>query len=218
MAYIDIINSVLRRLREDTISSNWSGAINDSSAVDDYQKLIGELVNESKQIVEDSWDWTSLRSVVDVNTVASTTAYALSGVNDRYRVLQVLDDTNDSTVLQMSDAAFMNYKYISTQTNSQPSSYRLNGTDMHFYPVPDAAYTVRVHLVDPQDALTLAADTLTVPQHPVILGAYSLAIAERGEDGGSSLGLAAQRFESSLVDAISFDEARTVNETVWYVG
>lgn len=216
MAYQDIINSVLRRLREDTISSAWTGAINDSSDVDDYQKLIGELVNEAKQLVEDSWDWTMLRTVVDVTTVAGTESYALTGVNDRYRILQVIDDTNDAIIPQMSDSQFYNYKYVGSQGQNQASSYRLNDTNISFFPVPDAAYTIRVHLVDPQDDLTLATDTLTVPQHPVILGAYSLALAERGEDGGTSMDIAAQRFDNALADAIGQDELRTKDETLWF--
>ena len=47
MTYREIINSVLRRLREDTIDSDWSGDLYDSVSVSDYQKLIGELVNDS---------------------------------------------------------------------------------------------------------------------------------------------------------------------------
>ena len=61
MAYRSIVNKVLRRLREETISADWIGDLNDSSDVDDYQKLIGDLVNESKQAVEDAWHWSFLR-------------------------------------------------------------------------------------------------------------------------------------------------------------
>ena len=42
MAYRSIVNKVLRRLREETISADWIGDLNDSSDVDDYQKLIGD--------------------------------------------------------------------------------------------------------------------------------------------------------------------------------
>ena len=56
MAYRTIINKVLRRLREDTVAADWIGDLADSDA-DDYQKLIGDFVNEAKQIVEDAWSW-----------------------------------------------------------------------------------------------------------------------------------------------------------------
>ena len=50
MSYRTVIDKVLTRLREDTIGSDWSGAISAASNVDDYQKLIGELVNEAKDL------------------------------------------------------------------------------------------------------------------------------------------------------------------------
>ena len=65
MKYREIINSVLRRLREDTISSDWSGDINDSTLTP-YQKLIGELVNDAKQNVESYHDWNALRETFNV--------------------------------------------------------------------------------------------------------------------------------------------------------
>ena len=63
MDYREIINKVLRRLREDTIANDWIGNLNDSADVDEYQKLIGDLVNETKQTVEDAWGWSFLRSL-----------------------------------------------------------------------------------------------------------------------------------------------------------
>ena len=64
MTYLQLVQSVLRRLREDdTITS-----VSDNS----YSKLIGEFVNDAKRIVEDSWDWSSLRTTFTINTVANT--------------------------------------------------------------------------------------------------------------------------------------------------
>ena len=52
MTYRELINQVLIRLREDTIATDWSGNINDSTTVSDYQKVIGSLINDSKKFVE----------------------------------------------------------------------------------------------------------------------------------------------------------------------
>ena len=41
MTFRGLINEVLIRLREDTISSDWSGDINDSTTVSAYEKVIG---------------------------------------------------------------------------------------------------------------------------------------------------------------------------------
>ena len=77
-------------------------------------------------------------------------------------------------------------------------------------------YTIKVHMVLPQDDLTEATTTLTVPEQPVVLGAYALALVERGEDGGTGPSVASVAFEKSLADYISKDTSRTLNETVWY--
>ena len=49
MTFREVINEVLIRLRETPITSDWSGAINDSTTVSDYYKVIGALVNDSKR-------------------------------------------------------------------------------------------------------------------------------------------------------------------------
>ena len=216
MAFRQIINKVLRRLREDTITGDWTGVIEDSADVDDYHTLISDFVNEAKTMVEDAWQWTYLRRVEEFSTVASTVSYALTGVNSRQRILGVWDNTNDQAVPQMSDNAFMRYKYVGDQSSSIPSAYRLIGNSIEIYPVPDAVYDLKVLLVDPQDDLTLAADTLSVPELPVVLGAYALALAERGEDGGVTSDVAYVRYTQSLSDALIQDEGRTIGETTWY--
>ena len=104
MSYRTVIDKVLTRLREDTIGSDWTGAISAASDVDDYQKLIGELVNEAKDIVEDAWNWTALRSIETVTTSASTASYDMANVTSRSRILQVFDNTNDAVLKQISDA------------------------------------------------------------------------------------------------------------------
>ena len=64
--------------------------------------------------------------------------------------------------------------------------------------------------------ITEAATTLTIPEQPVVLGAYALALSERGEDGGTGQSLATNRFDAVLADFIGKDSARTLNETLWY--
>ena len=54
MTYLEAINKVLRRLREDEVAAPSTSA---------YSKLIGELVNDANRMVEDAWDWGELRSI-----------------------------------------------------------------------------------------------------------------------------------------------------------
>ncbi len=72
MTFREVINEVLIRLRETPIASDWSGAINDSSTVSDYNKVIGALVNDSKRSIESYHDWQILRETVAITTVADT--------------------------------------------------------------------------------------------------------------------------------------------------
>ena len=72
MTYRELINQVLIRLREDTISSDWSGAINDSNTISAYQKTIGALINDSKRSIEGYHDWLNLRETVNITTVLLT--------------------------------------------------------------------------------------------------------------------------------------------------
>jgi hypothetical protein len=63
MTYLQLVNSVLRRLREDEVSS-----VSQNS----YSKLIGEFVNDAKRSVEDAYDWTALRTTLTVTTDDTT--------------------------------------------------------------------------------------------------------------------------------------------------
>ena len=216
MSFRSTINKVLVRLREDTITSDWSGAINDSTDVDDYHKLVGEFVNEARTIVEDSWNWGALRTVIAISTTSGTSQYTVTGVNNRSRILQVIDSTNNSLLNQTSDDYFYNVTYTGTSSNGVPVYYRLNNNTIDFWPTPGGTYAIKIHAVDVPDDLTLAADTFSVQEHLVVLGAYALALAERGEDGGTPSDQAMVRFRTALTDAISQDSQRTVNETTWY--
>ena len=59
MTYLNLVNSVLRRLREEEVSSVQSST---------YSKMAGDFVNDAKRIVEDSWDWSALRLVCTSDT------------------------------------------------------------------------------------------------------------------------------------------------------
>ena len=216
MSFRTTLNKVLVRLREDTISSDWSGAINDSTAVDDYQKLIGEFVNEAKQIVEDSWNWGVLRTIISLNTTSGTSQYTITGVNNRSRILQVIDSTNNVNLTQTSDNYFYRVTHTGSSSNGIPSYYRLNNNTIDFWNTPGGTYAIKIHAVDAPDDLTNAADTILVQENLIVLGAYALALSERGEDGGTPSDQAMLRFKTALTDAISQDSQRTVDETTWY--
>ena len=213
MNYLELVNEVLVRLREDEVT-----AVTDT----DYSKLIGVFVNEAKRKVEDSWNWTSLRQNINVTTVSGTVQYVLTGTNKRCRMFgarEAYDDTNDVMLREVDDWFFDRVTYIGTTQSAPPIYFRFRGlsTDakqVDMYPTPNGIYTVRFPMIVPQTDLTGTTE-MTCPDDPVVLGAYSMAVNERGEDGGMSYAVAEQNFRDALGDAISLDTAST-DELVWH--
>ena len=103
MTYREVINEVLIRLRETPIASDWSGSINDSSTVSDYNKVIGALVNDAKRSIESYHDWQILRETVNITTVADTKNYSLSS-GQEFKIIDVINNATGNELLQVSRA------------------------------------------------------------------------------------------------------------------
>ena len=88
--YLDMVNNVLTRLREPTVSS-----VQDNS----YSKLIGIYINDAKREVEDAYDWNSLTDTLTATTTDSLFNYVLTGSGTRFRVIDVLNELLDSTII-----------------------------------------------------------------------------------------------------------------------
>jgi len=221
MTYKELINEVLVRLREETVASDWSGAINDSSSVNDYQKVIGSLVNDAKRSVESYHDWLVLRETVDVSTVAATKNYNLSS-GQEFKVLDVVNNSTGNQLAQVS-RTYLNSIMYPTDPTGEPNYYGFNGSDssnnlkVDLSPIPTEAQTISFDIVKYQDTLTSATTVIKLPHQPIILGAYARAIAERGEDGGTQSSIAAQEAASSLAQAVMMDSGNAKYENDWYV-
>jgi len=214
MTYLDLINNVLRRLREDTVDT-----VNSTT----YSSLIGDLVNDAKKIVENSFDWTALRDSIVVNTVDGTNQYSLTGSGDLAVVKDVMNTTAKKFMHQRSQSFFNNVNYNTSPVSGSPDYFTFVGIDsnqdltVQLYPNPDAAYTIRFDVSVPQADLSTDSDRLSVPVNPVIQLAYAMALRERGETGGQS---AAEQFavaSTALSDAISFDANRYPSELTFVV-
>jgi hypothetical protein len=213
MTYLELVNAVLRRVREAEVSTVQQTP---------YSKLIGDYVNETKREVEDAWDWNALRTTLTANTTASVFNYVLVGSGYRFRVLDVLNDTSNWFVRPASNS-YMNEQFLlgsSIQTGS-PTYYSFNGQDANgdtqvdLFPVPDAVYAVRFNVVLPQPDLSNDSDILSIPSDPVIQGAVLKAIIERGEDGGRGSELQAEAYRKSVGNAVAIEANRFADEITW---
>lgn len=210
MTYIQLINKVLVRLREDEVDD----------LSQPYTKLIGEFINESKREVEDAWKWVQLRTTIQVPATAGDSRYTLTGSGDRSKILYVINDTDDFE-MRLANSKWMTKQFTTANTQqASPIYYDLNGqtggdSNVDIFPIPDASYNLNFNMVIPQDDLATISEELTVPDYPVILGAYAKAIAERGEDSGLSYRDALVNADKALSDAISIDAMNVPSELIW---
>lgn len=212
MTYLEAVNSVLTRLREPNVVS---------VADTDYSRLIGSFVNDAKTQVENSYTWSALHNDIVVSTVAGTSDYSLVGSGQGFRVLDVVNDT-DNTVLSNKQRAEISRKQrTEVSANTSPSEYAFSGVDVNgdtkvtFWPTPDTTYSIAFSCVTPQAALSADGDVIQVPIQPIILGAWARAIAERGEDQGMNSSEVYGLYKDSLSDAIAIESSRTSTDVSW---
>lgn len=210
--FLQLTNSVLSRLRESEATS-----VSDN----DYVKLVARWVNDSKRQVEDAYNWNSLSETLSATTADAIFNYVLTGSGQRFRIIDVLNDTSNCFV-QNATTRWMDQQFLlTTAQKGAPRYYNFNGTDINgdtqvdLYPIPDGEYNIRFNIIKPQVELVSNSDVLLVPHEPVILGAYARAIVERGEDGGLASGEAYALYKQSLSDAIALESGRYVEEQQW---
>ena len=213
MTYLQLVNKVLIRLREDQVA-----AVNENF----YSVLIGDFVSQALREVENAWNWNALRTTVQVNTVSGTYGYSLTDVGSGYKFYDVHEDTQDYD-LRKASYEQMNHWLLSSPQTDLPQYYDVNGVDsdgdpvVNLYPIPDGAYTINFNmkvLTKLDDDLT-GSTSIVVPWLPVQLRALELAVEERGDDQGLSLTFLQQQFEKALGDAIAYDAALHADELIW---
>jgi len=213
MTYLDLVNNVLRRLRETEVSSVPQST---------YSVMVGDFINDAKTVVEQAWQWSTLRTTLTVPTVASTTTYVLTGFGDAATFTGAVNDTSNAVLEYRPKRWIEEQIYVGGGASGSPKYYTFAGVDsngdaqVQVYPTPDAVYSLRFDTVLQQGELTDGTDVLLIPHMPVLHLALALLARERGENQGST----AQEYfvvaDNYLTDAIAYDAARHPEETVWY--
>jgi|TARA_R100000084_G_C4650895_1_gene149643 hypothetical protein len=213
MTYLNLVNNVLRRLREDTVSTVTN---------DTYSTMVGDFVNDAKQLVENAWDWSNLRSTLTLTTAADDYTYSLTGYQDQGKILNMINDTSNIVMEYRPQTWFDDKFFINTPASGSPEYYTFSGLDasgdaqIDVYPKPDGVYSIKVKSVIRNVALSSDSDTLAIPSQPVIHLAVALLARERGETGGTS----AQEYfaiaDTYLSDAIALDAQKHPEETIFY--
>lgn len=212
MTYLELINDVLVRLREKEVTS---------VTADSYTKLIGKYVNDIKTQVENAYNWNALTNTITVATEANVYNYVLTGAGQQFKVMDVINDTDDWTMKYVDNKRMNDYFLEQPIQKGSPTDYNFNGTQdgdvlVDVYPVPNKVCNLRFNFFIPQAKLSSASDVILVPGDVVALGAYAKAIVERGEDAGMQSSEAWQLYRSALADAISIESGQFPNELNWY--
>jgi len=203
----DIVNKILTRMRESTV-----GSINST----DQSSAILRLVNDAKREVEDAFNWTALQETITVTTSADTHTYTLEQgsvyTNQRSRVVDVFNDTTDVHLIAVPFDYARRQSQTTNNETAEPVQYAVAGytatqsLQMRFYQTPDAAYSMVVEVVNPQEDLNADDQYTKVPWYPVYLKALAYAVRERGEDEGEQYSEIHRAFEQAMGDAIAYEQ------------
>jgi hypothetical protein len=212
MTYLQLVNKVLTRLREETVSTVSQNT---------YSALIGEFVNDAKRLVEDAWDWSALRTTLTVTTTADIFNYSLTGSGNRIELLDVINDSSNF-FMKYRDSHWFNKTFLVDEPASgSPMYYGFNGIDVNgdtavdLSPIPDAAYSLRFNCILRTPELSADTDTVAIPTLPIIHTAVALAVAERGEAGGQSAAELLSIAKGILNDAIALDAGKHPEELIY---
>ena len=212
MTYLQIVNAVMRRLREDEVTT-----VNET----DYSTLVSDFVNDAKRLVEDAWDWTALRNITTVTTVAGTADYSLTGYGQRSKILYVHNDT-DNNVVNLQSLKYINERNLaSDNANGTIQGYAINGVDTNgdikikFYQTPNAVKSIKVHGIKRTADLSSDSTTVSIPTQPIIQFAYAYALRERGETGGQTAVEQTLFADNDLATAIALDANYHPEELIW---
>ena len=212
MTYLEIVNRVLRRLREAEVSTVRANT---------YSTLIGDLVNSIKEEVENSYNWSALRQTLSTSTSADVFNYTLSGSGTRFKLLDAVNDTSN-WFMKERDSTWFNRQFLLVEPQkAAPQFYNYNGVDgngdtqLDIYPIPDGVYDIRFNVILPQTELVNDTDVIKVNPQVVIEGTLARAVSERGEDGGNQD--LEGRYRNMLADLIAIEANNRPDEITWYL-
>lgn len=211
MTYIDMVNKLLVRLRERKVET-----IEETT----YSALLGSIINDSMQLVESNWNWSALRTTLQATTTSGTFNYVLTGAKNNLTILDVINST-DNFFMGYKTSSEYNELFMHHPDTNSPRYYSFNGVDSNgdtqvdLYPVPDDAYVINFNVIARSGDLVNDADNIVIPNLPIELLAYAMAVEERGEDGGQTSVSAHTVANAALVDAIALDAGKHPEELIW---
>ena len=229
MNLIEAVNEVLVRLRqkEESSTSSTTG------------KLMKLFVNQALRWAEAKAEWQVHRHTVTLTTVSGTAEYELEDSNQYSRPVYEFSEQFGShrplvfnTSVDKSRYGWMSQKdkhYWWTNRKSglgaiqkeAPFQFVFLGRSttsnlmrIGLLPEPNDEYTIDFELNTPQGTIEVDTTEIQVPPQSVVLYAHALAIAERGEDGGTTFNETMKLAQDQLSRDIADDSTWTDFEMV----
>lgn len=205
MNVLEVINKVMVRLREPTATT-----INESP----FAKVVAQFVDQAHREVGDAHPWSEFRQLIDVNVSQGEKTIGLFGTTKRTRVQYAYNVTENGSPLHHQSREWIMRQRVIDDQQALPCYWAGNGytavglAQIELWASPDASYTLRFDVINPDtDLLTgdVGSD-IRIPIEPIILRAQAMALAERGDDGGTTYPLVMQEYQIALNDAIQRDK------------
>jgi len=206
MTYLELVNDVLLRLREQTVTT---------VSLTNYSSLIGKFVNDAKRQIEDAYDWNALGQEITITTSGSVYEYSLTGAGQKFRVSSDPLNTTSNVVMEVIPVGEMRHKQnLQPTVTAVPTEYCFEGVDgggdakVQLWGRPNGVYTIKFFLTIPQATLSADSTSVLVPDVLVAQNAYARALVERGEDGGLNSSEAYALYKTMLSDYIALEATR----------
>lgn len=214
MTLLQAVNGVLRRLRETPVATVSQTA---------YSTMIVDLINDAYEYIGEAHDWLGLEDTITVATVSGTAEYELDGVGETGDVKKAVNTTSNDVMTEWTYERIKQESEINAPANGRPFSWAVSSRNADgdpniiFRPTPDGVYSINVRVDKPITRLSADTDVFVIPSAPIVQMALGLALAERGDTGGTSGTVQLQIADQFIQNAIVGDIARRPEKQQWYV-
>lgn len=231
MTKLEIINAVLRRLRETTVS-----ATNDS----DYTVLLSSFLNDVMGEAQDAWDWSTMiyrtdftlsagdrvvntQDAAEISNAVITNEFSKPWVRwdargNKYHMAFEVTSGSEIMIPESSRSYITGLERLGEINTNRPTSWMwyystdasLRGVTIEFDATTDSDRDYSFYFYTPQGELALDstddATEILLPGRMLTNGVLYYALNERGEEMGEPGNVAERRWLSSLAAAIEDDD------------
>lgn len=213
MTYLEAVNAVLSRLREDTVTTL-------AGSDDVVVNMVKDFVNDAKRTVEDAHTWSNLAAEWTPVTATDSDRIVLTN-SSRSAIIDNVFDAEGHELSVVSKPYLRQKALRAGSDKNDPRYYIIDGAEangdvrLRLWPAPKSVDTLYVYGYHRTPALADDTDVLVVPGQPVVYYAEALAARERGETGAIASSELFAMAKQYLSDAIAMDATNSDTDNIW---